>query len=146
MKRASTSMMIGLILLSLCGSAGRINAAEKPAPPDAPRIALKGLDPIEFIAGKAVQGNKKISSDYRKFKYTFANEKNKALFGKDPARYAIQGDGSCPVAPKFQVDPDLVMVYKGKIYGFATVACMGMFGKDPEKYLAKWPGNPDKKK
>jgi YHS domain-containing protein len=140
MRRASMLLTVGLTLLSLYGSAERVGAAA------VPKTALKGLDPIEFVAGKAVSGNKKITADYGKFRYVFTNEKNRTLFSKDPARYAIQGDGTCPVAPEYQVDPDLVMLHKGKIYAFATVPCMGMFGKNPEKYLAKWPGNPDKKK
>jgi YHS domain-containing protein len=132
--------MIGLMLLSIFMSRN-LGAAVAPA-----RTALKGLDPVEFVAGKAVQGKPSLSADHGKFRYIFANEKNRATFSKNPDRYSIQGDGTCPVAPTEQVDPGLVTVYKEKIYAFATLPCIGRFMKDPEKYLAKWQGNPDKKK
>jgi len=140
MKRTSMVSMLGLMLLGIFMS-GSLSAAAAP-----PRAALKGLDPVEFVAGKAVHGKPSLTADHGKFRYIFANEKNKAAFSKDPDRYSIQGDGTCPVAPTQQVDPELVMVYKEKIYAFATLPCIGRFMKDPEKFLAAWPGNPDKKK
>ena len=146
MKQVSMVLMIGLMLLGAAGRGDLARAQEKAKASTPPRAALKGLDPVEFVAGKAVQGKPTISADYHQFRYVFANQQNKALFSKDPERYGIQGDGTCPVAPKFKVDPDLVMLYKGRIYAFATLPCMGLFGKDPEKYLTKWPGSPTHQK
>ena len=146
MKRFSKVLMVGLMLLGAVGSREAAQAQQKSTQPATPRTALKGLDPIEFVAGKAVQGKTSLFADYKHFRYVFADQKNKALFSKDPERYGIQGDGTCPVVPKAKVDPDLVMLYKGRIYAFATLPCMGLFGKDPEKYLTKWPGSPTHQK
>lgn len=135
----SMAVLAGLLLLAL-------GAEAAPAKPAAPPTALRALDPVALIGGQEVKGDASIYFDYNKFRYVFANQKNRTLFSKEPARYAIQGDGTCPVAPKFQVNPNLFTVYKGKLYAFASVGCMVPFGEDPEKFLAKWPGNPDKKK
>jgi len=145
MKRFSMVMMAGLLLGALA-SLGLAQAEEKTQQPPAPRIAVKGLDPVDFVAGKAVPGNKSLFVDHNHLRYVFANEKNKATFSKDPARYSIQGDGSCPVIPEAPADPDLVTIYKGRIYSFASLGCMARFSQDPEKFLSKWPGNPDKQK
>lgn len=146
MKRISMVSIIGLMLIGGYGSRGLANAGPASGKPEPPRVALKALDPIEFVAGKAVPGNKSLFVDYNHLRYLFANQKNRAQFNQDPKRYAIQGDGTCPVVPNAKADPDLAMVYKGRIYAFATIPCMAMFEKDPGKYLAKWRGNPDNQK
>jgi YHS domain-containing protein len=138
--------LVGLMVLGAAAALDLAHAQQKPAPAKGPKVALTGLDPIEFVAGKAVKGKKSIALDHNGFRYNFASQKNRDLFTKDPDRYGIQGDGTCPVVPKAKVDPGIVTLYKGKIYAFATLPCVGRFGKDPEKYLAAWPGNPDHKK
>lgn len=146
MKRFLMALMVGLTLLGAARSREAAQAQQTADKPATPKTALTGLDPIEFLAGKAVPGSKDISVDFNHFRYVFANQENKALFTKEPTRYGIQGDGTCPVVPTAKVDPGIVTIYKGRIYAFATLPCMGLFGKDPAKYLAKWPGNPDRKK
>ena len=145
MKRFLSISLVGLMVLIAAANRGAAQMQQKVNTMTAPRPALTGLDPIDFLAGKAVKGNKKITVDYHNFRYVFANQKHREMFNKDPDRYSIQGDGSCPVAPKAKVDPNIVTVYKGKIYGFATLTCVGLFTKNPEKYLAAWPANPEKK-
>ncbi len=147
MKRVSKLLLVGLILLGFYGGLRLPNLeAAAPAKPAPPRVAVRGQDPIEFIAGNSVQGRSDIFYDYKKLRYLFANQKNKSVFSKDPDRYGIQGDGTCPFDPANQADPNIVMLYNGKIYSFATYGCLVPFGENPEKYLAKWPGNPDRKK
>ena len=138
--------MLGLMLVGAAANGYAAPAPLKTTRAAAPRLALTGLDPIEFLAGKAVKGKPSIAFDHRGFRYVFANEKDRELFTKDPDRYAIQGDGTCPVVPGANADPGIVTLYKGRIYAFASLPCLGKFTKDPEKYLAKWSGNPDVKK
>lgn len=146
MKRFSMILIAGLLLLGSAGNVELARSAETPKQPAGPRTALRGLDPIEFLAGKAVQGNKDISFEHNNLKYLFANEANRTKFRKDPLRYGIQGDGTCPVVPQVHASPNLALVYKERIYSFASLDCMSNFSKDPEKYLKSWPGNPDKAK
>jgi YHS domain-containing protein len=144
MKRISMALLAGLMLLAMSGNTLLAGAQAKPSKPAPPRIAVRALDPIEFIAGREMPGDKNIFFDHNKLRYLFANQKNRALFSKDPGRYGIQGDGTCPVVPKEQANPDYVMVYKERIYAFASIGCMVPFGENPEKYLARWP--PKRKK
>jgi YHS domain-containing protein len=146
MKRISMTLIVGLILMGVYGSSGLASAGPAAGKPESPRVAIKALDPIEFVAGKAVPGNKSLFVDYNHLRYLFVNQKNREQFNKDPKRYAIQGDGTCPVIPEAKADPDLATVYQGRIYTFATIPCMALFEKNPGKYLAKWPGNPDNQK
>ncbi len=146
MKRISLALLASLMLLS--SHVGRDTAGAEAAPAkkaDPPRIAVRALDPIEFLGGSEVPGKKEIYFDYHELRYLFANQKNRDLFRKDPSRYAIQGDGTCPVVPKEPANPDYVMVYKERIYSFASVGCMLPFSEDPEKFLARWPRTKQKK-
>lgn len=146
MKRFLSISLASLMVLGVVASVGAAVPQQEWKKPKGPQPALTGLDPVDFVAGKAVKGNKSILVDYKDFRYFFADQSHRELFNKDPDRYSIQGDGTCPVATKAHLDPNIVTLYKGKIYGFATLTCVGLFTKDPEKYLAAWAGNPDKKK
>jgi len=98
--------------------------------------ALEGLDPVQLVQGKEVQGNFKITVTRGRFQYMFANEEDKALFEKDPAHYEIQLNGSCArMGAPVGGNPDLYSVHKGKIYIFGSPECKKLFDGAPEKYL-----------
>lgn len=144
MKREA--LVVGLVLLGMAGSGLLPGLEAAPAKPRPPRVAVRGLDPIAFIGGDSIRGRSDLFHDHKQLRYLFANEKNRSAFKKEPDRYAIQGDGTCPFDPASPADPNIVMLYKGKIYAFASVGCLVPFGENPERYLARWPGNPDRKK
>jgi YHS domain-containing protein len=132
-----------LLVLSVCllllGAAGAVGAAEAGTKDEKaePRLALVGADPIEMIKGQNVTGKKEFSLVRRGFLYLFKNAENKATFEADPERWGIQGDGMCPVYPTEKADPSIAIVYKERIYAFATVPCIAVFMQEPEKYIAQ---------
>ncbi len=98
-------------------------------------VALKGLDPVMLTRGQEVKGDERYSLTAGQFRYLFASEENKAAFEKESKRYGIQMDGFCPVAPEASGKPDLFVVYKEKIYIFASEHCIEMFNLDPGNYV-----------
>ena len=98
-------------------------------------VPLQGLDPVVLVQDKEVMGKAEFSVTRGQFKYWFANAENRARFEKDPARYEIQMEGHCPVVPDATGNPDLYMVYKGRIYIFATDGCVEEFKAGPENFV-----------
>lgn len=97
-------------------------------------VPLEGLDPVMLLQGKEIKGQEEFSVTRGQFKYVFANKENKATFEKDPARYEVQFDGYCAVAPSAKGNPDLYTVYKGRIYIFATSDCVEEFKANPDTF------------
>jgi len=129
-KAAPAVVFSGLFLLSVAGFV----FAQSPAQGVVP--VLEGLDPVLLVQGKEVQGNLKITVTRGNFQYLFANEENKAVFVKDPARYEIQLDGACArMGAPVSGNPDLHTVYQGRIYIFGTDECKTRFEAAPESFL-----------
>jgi YHS domain-containing protein len=97
--------------------------------------ALQEYDPVALANGKQIKGDAKLSITRGKFRYLFVNEENKSSFDKDPKRYEIQLEGECPVVAGAQGDPNRFLVYKEKIYIFATEECAAQFKADPKSYV-----------
>lgn len=96
---------------------------------------LEGLDPVMLVRGKEVQGELSITVTRGEFQYLFANEENKAVFEKDPARYEIQLGGACArMGAPVGGNPDLFAVHKERIYIFGSPDCKKIFEAAPEKY------------
>ena len=120
--------------LSLVLLATAIGIAAKPQKAE-DALALKGLDPVVLINGKEVKGDEKVSVSRGGFKYLFSSAENKALFEKEPKKYEIQLDGTCAVVPGADGDPELFVVYKERIYIFASPHCVEQFKAKPEEYV-----------
>jgi YHS domain-containing protein len=57
-------------------------------------VSIKGYDTVAYhIEGKAVKGQRKFVYTWNDAKWYFASAENKALFTKDPERYAPQYGG-----------------------------------------------------
>jgi len=134
--KALVVLSVGLLLLGAAGAVGAAEASKEDGKPE-PRLALRGMDPVEMIKGQSVEGKKQFSLVRKDFLYLFKNAENKATFEADPDRWGIQGDGFCPVAPASKADPDVAIVYQERIYIFATVPCIAVFMEEPEKYIAR---------
>src|SRR5579885_1580759 len=62
-------------------------------------IVLKGLDPVQLVAGKEVKGSPAIYKEVGKFRYLFANAADEITFESDAAAYSVQNDGKCLMMP-----------------------------------------------
>jgi YHS domain-containing protein len=100
------------------------------------RVALKGLDPVLLVKGKEEKGSDKFSVTKGGFRYFFSTAENKAAFEKEPKVYQIQLDGTCPVVPGAEGDPELFVVHKERIYIFATPGCVDSFKANPGTFVA----------
>ncbi|MGE3820743.1 MAG: hypothetical protein AB7I30_15125 [Isosphaeraceae bacterium] len=99
--------------------------------------AIKGLDPVELVAGREVEGSETITLDHGRFRYRFANEANRAAFSAAPGRYSVAFDGACmrmgPLSGGGHADRFLV--HEGRIYAFASDACRNTFRANPARFL-----------
>ena len=133
MRNFQLNLRLFVAALTVCLCTGLTVFAQDMA---AAEPALEGLDPVQLVQGKEVQGNFKITVTRGRFQYMFANEEDKALFEKDPAHYEIQLNGSCArMGAPVGGNPDLYSVHKGRIYIFGSPQCKKLFDATPEKYL-----------
>ena len=100
-------------------------------------LALRGLDPLELVAGNEVEGDPALTYDRNGFRYAFVSEENREEFHEEGGRYEIQLGGACGrMGPLSGTgDPDNFLVHDGKIYVFASDACRESFKKDPAKHV-----------
>ena len=98
-------------------------------------VVLKGLDPVQLVAGKEVKGDPALSKEFGKFKYLFANAEDEKTFEASPETYAVQNDGRCLMMPDMDGVPDLFIVYKNKIYLAGSDICLQAMKSNPEAYI-----------
>ena len=104
---------------------------------EAPPLALRGLDPLELVAGNEVEGDPALTYDRNGFRYAFVSEEHREEFHEDGGRFEIQLGGACArMGPLSGTgNPDLFAVHEGKIYVFASGACLESFKKDPARHV-----------
>ncbi len=90
---------------------------------DRKKIALKGYDPVAYIAaGKAEAGKEDITSVYRGITCRFANADNRHRFAADPEKYLPAYGGWCATAMaegnKVEIDPASFKVTEGRLFLF----------------------------
>jgi len=98
--------------------------------------ALRGLDPVLLVAGEETPGDPRFTAEHDGWRYRFASAGTRDRFAAEPERYAIRGDGQCPVAPSATADPAIFTVHDGRIYIFATESCIEKFHQDPAYFIA----------
>ncbi len=86
--------------------------------------AINGYDAVSyFTEKKAVLGDKAFSYNWKNADWHFTTEKNKALFVKNPEKYAPQYGGYCALAVSkgftANADPNSIKIIDGKLYLFA---------------------------
>lgn len=110
--------------------------------------ALRGYDPVSYhTIGRPVMGNGNHVSLHQGQHYLFIDKKNKALFDKNPSRYAPVYNGWCAfgvsVNKKFHGDPLVWEIVDGKLYVNLDNKIKGMWLKDVSgnirKANASWP-------
>ena len=106
--------------------------------------AVSGFDVVEYrnlqqvpvgqTQPQAVPGKASITADYNGAKWAFANEANRDLVLKDPAKYAPVFDGHCAygvsVGGKVQGNPHLWRIVDDKLYLNITKNVVGQWEED----------------
>ncbi len=112
-----TRRILGCALLLALGMPGLAAGADEPAP----RVAIKGYDPVAyFTPGKPSPGSADISYEWEGARWQFASAAHRDLFRRDPDAYAPQYGGYCALGMvggnHGQVDPEAWTIVDGKLY------------------------------
>ena len=129
-----------LAALMLVGASSAMSLAQTDAG-KAPRVVLKGHDPVAYFTQKRpVRGDPKISYDWDGARYFFASEESRKQFVANPERYEPQFGGYCTGSMargvRAEADPDAWVIADGKLYVFGTVKFSEMARNDP-RWLAE---------
>lgn len=110
--------------------------------------AVKGTDVVAyFTQGKPVQGSKDHEVEWNGATWRFASAAHKALFLKDPRRYAPQYGGFCAFGVSrgytVGIDPAAWKIVDGKLYLNYNADVQAEWVKDVPGHIAKadrnWP-------
>jgi YHS domain-containing protein len=108
---------------------------------EAPKVvtALKGLDPVELVAGNEVMGREDISGTRGRYRYRFSTQANKTAFEKDPDAFAIQYGGACArMGPlSGSCSTERFVVHDKRIYVFSSDSCRKNFLLAPELHIER---------
>ena len=108
---------------------------------DKPSLPFYGNEKCP-ITGKPVDAAQAVTFEEQLVAFCCGN--CKAAFEKDPSKHASKVDGlkrkpvnaKCPVKGT-NVNPDHILVHKGKVVGFCCPNCKAAFAKTPAKFEAK---------
>lgn len=112
-------------------------------------LALQGYDPVAYFTdGKPVEGDASIVASYQGATYRFASADHKAMFERDPAKYAPQFGGFCAYAVSINktasIDPNYWEIVNGRLLLQHNKKAWNLWHKDPSGNLVKadanWPG------
>ena len=145
-------VMVGALGLSFGATSVHVASAQvqskSPVNIDAAGVAIKGYDPIAyFTVGAPTQGVAQFAAVHEGATFHFATAENKALFDKEPARYAPQYGGYCAFAAakgsKAEIDPTQWKVVEGKLYLNYNAAVSKTWSSDIPGFIktadANWP-------
>lgn len=136
-RRQPSSLVPLLLALAAAVAAALVALSAHAYDGDRGEPALGGFDPVHLVAGEEVTGDDRFTAEHGLYRYRFASDETRERFLADPERYAIQGDGQCPVSPSATADPALFAVHEGKIYTFTTRGCIERFRQSPDYYIAR---------
>ena len=111
-------------------------------------LALQGYDPVGYFTdGKAVKGSADLTAAYQGGTYQFASADHKALFEKEPAKYAPQFGGFCGYAASINklvpIMPEFFQVLHGRLVLQHNEKAWTLWHEDVEGNLKKadanWP-------
>ncbi len=83
----------------------------------------EGYDVTEYFNNKAVEGDKKFTTQHDGVNFKFASQANLDKFKKSPDKYVPQYGGYCAYAiadkgKKVSIDPETFQILDGKLYLF----------------------------
>ncbi len=115
-------------LLTVVAAAGLLSVAPMPGRSlvdqvnkNGQGVALKGYDPVAYFEqGRPVKGSLKSPHEWMGATWWFASAENRALFSKDPQKFAPQFGGYCAYAVSegytANIDPEAWEIVDGKLY------------------------------
>ena len=108
---------------------------------NAPRLALKGYDPVAyFTEGRPTLGKAEFEYTWDEARYRFASDQHMSMFRGDPDRYAPQYAGSCAIGMskgvKVEVNPENWLISDGRLFVFAPSDGPARFQADPQGIAA----------
>jgi YHS domain-containing protein len=112
--------------------------------------AIKGYDPVAYFSkAQPTKGSDNITHEWQGATWHFQNEENKAVFMKNPEKYAPQYGGYCAygIAKGYQVkiEPDVWAIENGKLYLNYDKGVQKDWDKDRAGYIKKANENFNKK-
>lgn len=111
-------------------------------------LMLLGHDPVSYhTQGKPVRGNPDLIARHDGVIYYFVSEEHRAMFVREPARYAPQYGGFCASGAAYGVklgsDPTEFRIRDGRLYIFGDVLGREYWLMDPQWHIVKadalWP-------
>jgi hypothetical protein len=139
-RRDGLQVAIAALLLGTAG-AGRPVWAQDSGQADAPRLALKGYDPVAyFTEGRPTLGKADFEYMWDEVRYRFASDQHMSMFRGDPDRYAPQFAGSCTMGMsrgvKVEANPENWLISDGRLFVFAASDGPVRFQADPQDTVA----------
>ena len=115
--KKSFIILIGLLLVGVSIQAQQTDYYLKKG------YVAEGYDVTEYFNNKAVEGNKKFTTEYDGVKFKFVSQANLDKFKANPDKYIPQYGGYCAYAvadkgKKVSVDPETFEIRDGKLYLF----------------------------
>jgi hypothetical protein len=135
-RRDGLRATIAALLLGTAGAGGPV-WAQVSGQADAPRLALKGYDPVAyFTEGRPMPGNEEFEYLWDEVRYRFASAKHMSMFRGDPDRYAPQYAGSCAMGmskgKKVEPNPENWLISDGRLFVFKPSDGPARFQADPQ--------------
>ena len=110
---------------------------------DANGVILKGCDTVAYFEqGKPIKGDSALKSTCSGATYLFASAADKAIFDKEPTKYAPQYGGFCAYGvvkgalDDFEGLGDFI-IYKGKLYLCGNQSALEIFTSDIDSNIEK---------
>jgi len=104
-------------------------------------VAVHGYDPVAyFTENRAVRGSKAILERLGGATYYFRSRAYRYTFLKDAPGYQPQLGGfatSMAMGRLEDINPDIFLLYRGKLYLFKDEAAMALFLNNPERTIAE---------
>lgn len=112
--------------------------------------AIRGYDPVAYhLVQTPTKGDSQFASKYNGANWYFANSANKALFDRDPKKYAPEYGGYCSYAMSkgfvVSIDPDAWTIVDDKLYLNYSLGVRKTWLKDVPGYIDKADANWQKK-
>ncbi|THK33736.1 hypothetical protein EHS39_34520 [Ensifer sp. MPMI2T] len=138
-RRDGLRATIAVLLLGTMGR--RAWAQDAGQVDDAPRLALKGYDPVAyFTEGRPTRGKAEFEYTWDEVRYRFASEQHMSMFRGDPDRYAPQYAGSCAMGMskgmKVEANPENWLISGGRLFVFRPSDGPARFQANPQGVAA----------
>jgi YHS domain-containing protein len=105
-------------------------------------VALHGYDPVAyFTQNRAVRGNRRILERLGGATYFFASRSSRYEFLGDATRFQPQFGGYCAASLAMgrleDINPNLFVIYEGKLYLFNNPDAEARFMRDPRRAISE---------